>query len=92
MRRKATKADTAHHGNRYNKDIWEPVVRKMMDAGSTYGQIAKMLNTSHSTITRYVWQLGLASHDKHRHAVRARILKNGNHEISRQPFEKQIDV
>lgn len=69
------KKDTSAHGNRYNKSVWEPVVRKMMNGGATYGEIANMLNTSHSTITRFVWQLGLASHEKHRHAVRAQILR-----------------
>lgn len=77
------KRETLHHGNRYDKTLWEPVVRKMLDAGSTYKQIARMLNTSNATMTRYVWQLGLASHDRHRHSVRAGILKSKRNNVLR---------
>lgn len=75
MRKKQKRRDTSIHGNRYNKTVWETVVRRMLDHGATYGEIAVMLNTSNSTVTRFVWDLGWASHEKHRHAVRAEILK-----------------
>lgn len=62
-------------GSRPDKSSWEPLVREMWAKGLTYKEMAKSLNTSATTVTRYAWQIGLGSVNNHKTRIRSQILK-----------------
>ena len=65
----------APQGLRYAKEDWGPLVKRMLDAGRLYREIADTLGVSTSTVTRYVWENRWVCMHTHRTTTRTQILK-----------------